>query len=68
MVRVSVEIQCGESTCAKERGKFCKFFGARDFGTVPVCSLFPSENHTFTDLEVSNGWVQRCKSCLESTK
>ncbi len=59
-----VEIECGETTCASEPGKFCEFFGSRNFGSVPVCALFPAGDSTWTDLEEKDGWTQRCSQCI----
>ena len=63
---VSIQIECGETTCASEPGKFCKFFGTMRFGTIPLCRLFPSDNESFTTLKDEDGWIQRCPDCMNS--
>ena len=60
MVTISVEFECGETTCAKEPGEFCRFFGTTHFGQVAVCTLFNCES-----LSMVEGWTRRCKQCLE---
>lgn len=62
---LKIEICCGEKTCAREPGRFCRFLGASHFGTRPECLLFPSEA-SHTPLKEKDGWVQRCEACLET--
>lgn len=54
-----IEFKTGETTCAWEKGKFCRFFGAKRFGQTPWCTLFDSELQ-----ENEQGWTTRCKQCL----
>jgi hypothetical protein len=54
-------IEHGETTCASEPGKFCRFLGATNFGTVPVCMLFGNQKLD----ENEEGWVKRCDDCLK---
>ena len=68
MATALIQINCGETTCASEPGKFCNFFGTMRFGTSPLCRLFPSENDAYTPLTEKDGWVQRCEQCISSTK
>jgi hypothetical protein len=69
---INFVIDCGEKTCATEPGKFCKFFGTKKFGIIPVCVLFPSDIGAFTVLREGNGlsigsgfWTLRCNECLK---
>lgn len=62
---ITVDIRCGELTCAESKGKFCKYFGTRRMGTEWVCRLFPTEEDSFTPLEEKNGWTLRCNECLK---
>lgn len=62
---LKIGIHCGATTCASEPGKFCRYLGASHFGTSPECLLFPGET-SHTPLEEKDGWVQRCKECLET--
>lgn len=66
MTNIKIKIECGQSTCASEPGKFCAFFGSVKFGLISVCRLFPTDENSFTVLEEQNGWVQRCADCKES--
>jgi hypothetical protein len=72
MTIIQFEIKCGEESCAREEGKFCRFLGSRKFGSVSVCLLFPSKNPgrkesgASTSLEEKNGWVLRCLACLDA--
>ena len=68
MGQITIDINCGKTTCASKPGEFCQFFGTMRFGTVPLCRLFPSIGDTFTELHEKDGWVQRCDSCLEHVK
>jgi len=72
MKTLKISIDCGETTCASTPGVFCKFFGTRKFGSVSLCNLFTNPNPGYKEsessmpLEDKNGWVQRCKQCLEA--
>lgn len=72
MKTLQIQIDCGETTCAREPGKFCEFFGTRRFGTTPVCMLFPQADPNphnqgaSTDLKGKDGWIQRCSACMEA--
>lgn len=65
-VVIKLEIECGETTCASEPGKFCRFVGAMRFGTIPICLLFPDRESPHTRLEDKDGWLQRCPQCMEN--
>ena len=67
MITLQIKIEAGETTCAKEPGKFCQFFGTMRFGTFPICTLFPSDHDVFTELKEKDGWVQRCADCKASS-
>lgn len=55
-----IRTNVGETTCAAEPGKFCRFLGTRGMKAIPHCLL------NCEDLfENSDGWVQRSKKCLE---
>ena len=68
MPKLTIDINCGEKTCAKEPGKFCSFFGSKKMGTIPICTLFPSTDTVYTDLEDKDGWTLRCPACLQAEK
>jgi hypothetical protein len=61
--KIVFEIECGDLTCASEPGEFCKFLGVSHFGTKFCCCLF-SEDSSYTDLREKNGWIMRCKECM----
>jgi hypothetical protein len=63
---LKIEIWCGEKTCASDPGVFCRFLGASHFGTRPECMLFPSAESASTRLYEKDGWVRRCKACLDN--
>jgi hypothetical protein len=65
-MQLALTVNCGETTCASEPGKFCHFIGARKFGQAPVCTLFPDDSGTSTFLKDKDGWVQRCPACLKA--
>lgn len=64
--KLTLTVNCGKTTCASKPGRFCRFFGSRKFGQVPICTLFPDELGTNTFLQEQDGWVQRCPACLEA--
>lgn len=59
-------IECGATTCAYEKGKFCRYLGVRRMGSENICLLFPSEQHPYTPLQetAEGGWLLRCAACL----
>jgi len=64
-----ITIECGETTCASEPGKFCKFLGTKSYGTKSVCMFFRDEGDDEIILYDSpDGWVRRCPQCLETFK
>ena len=68
---LKIQVECGETTCAKEPGKFCRFFGTMRFGTIPICMLFPSDNEAFTSCMMKSGGsnaVMRVWSLREFSK
>jgi hypothetical protein len=64
-------LEMGETTCASEPGKFCRFAGVAGMcGKHTICLLFgddpsPLKKHGFTNLYVVDGWTRRCKACLD---
>lgn len=66
--RITLEIECGETTCAIEPGRFCRFLGSKKFGSISVCMLFPDPDGRGSDTMVwdKDGWVQRCPACLRA--
>jgi hypothetical protein len=64
--RLTKVIECGATTCASEPGKFCQQLRVSHFGTRWSCYEFecaiepPKDNF--------EGWLQRCKACLEQAR
>jgi len=58
--RLEFMIECGERSCAYEKGKFCRFFRG-SFGYVNYCYIF---GRLFDE----DGWVQRHPDCIELAK
>jgi hypothetical protein len=66
-MKLTIEVGCGEKTCAYAPKQFCAFFGSRKFGQIPVCMLFPElPGDSVTVLETQGEWTLRCAACLES--
>jgi hypothetical protein len=68
-----LRVECGETTCAEEPGKFCVYMGAISFGQKSVCLLFPDVENAkgsggYTVLEEKDGWVRRCAECLSAER
>jgi hypothetical protein len=55
---MKVYFEVGKTTCAIKKGKFCRFFGSKHFGSIPWCCLFNVE------LFQEKGWSKRCYDCL----
>lgn len=64
MRRLTIAIDAGETTCAREPGKFCKYVGTAHFGQRFVCGLFPREKM----IEDVGGWLQRLPECIAAEK
>jgi hypothetical protein len=62
-VQLAISAECGELTCAPEPGIFCAWLGAAQFGTQPVCRLFPGDRVAHTVLDCIDGLTQRCDAC-----
>jgi len=65
MRTLEFKINCGETTCASEPGKFCEWFGAKRLGTLPICMLFGESLKDQHGVEGGEGWTQRCDRCLQ---
>ena len=64
-MEVSLEINCGELTCAEEPGKFCRFLKWTLNGRAS-CWLF---GETLDDSSKKlPGWTMRCRSCIDTAK
>lgn len=55
------DINCGEKTCAIEKGRFCRFF-SYDFSNKCTCHLFGRL------YDEENGWILRHEDCLAAQK
>ena len=69
---IKIIIDCGKTTCASERGKFCAYLGSKVFGTIPICTLFASKDDSYVLLNEHTegsrkGWLARCPQCLKAT-
>jgi len=60
-----IKINHGETTCASEPGKFCRFLGSKKFGLIPVCLLFGETLDVHHQQHDKAGWVARCGQCHE---
>ena len=63
-MKATIQFECGETTCASEPGKFCRFLRTELCGTKWMCNAF--EEPLREDLE--DGWLQRCSQCLAECK
>ena len=62
----TIEIECGEKTCASEPGKLCRFVWSMKFGSYLVCAAFGAK--LFDDQGDGLGWLLRCDECLKTAK
>lgn len=67
MKTITLQIECGEDTCASEAGKFCEYLGTST-SITPVCALFPFDEASYTRLDFDQSVVRRCDACKEATK
>jgi hypothetical protein len=67
-MKKNIEIECGETTCASEPGKFCRFVGTKCFGTEFRCLIFFDAAGNGQKLLEKDGWLQRCAQCLQEAK
>ncbi len=67
MRRLTIAIDAGETTCAREPGAFCPFVGVKGFGTRPVCMLFRTADSE-RPLRDVDGWLQRLPECVAAEK
>jgi hypothetical protein len=58
-MRHFIEFESGDTTCAVEPGKFCRFASSKSFGSKPFCTLF--QEYIYPD---ANGWLARTPSCM----
>lgn len=54
---ISIDIECGETTCASEPGQFCHLLRLKLNGRG-VCYLYG-------EVEDKDGWLMRHPRCLE---
>ena len=68
MMKVSLDFEVGNITCATSPGKFCRFLRVSHLGTRHSCALFLDKvERTSTPLrENDQGWLERCPDCLEA--
>lgn len=70
-VRIEYDLNCGETSCYKERGDPCQFLSSRRFGTELCCSLFMENDNKHgirpkTIEACETGWVQRLPECVSA--
>lgn len=61
-MKFKITIECGKKTCATRPGKFCRFVQTTSFGMKPFCFLYN------VPLDDANGWLMRCRKCLNENK
>lgn len=66
---LAIEINCGDTTCAEEPGKFCRYLRVSRFGSAYHCQLFSEfEEKRLETLQEKDGWLQRHPRCLAAEK
>ena len=63
MRQLSIYVDCGDTTCASEPGKFCAYAMSSRFGTIWHCGLFKMAQLN-TSKPDGDGWLLRCDACL----
>ena len=59
-MKIIIETECGEKTCASTPGHFCRFVGTKHLGASYYCLLFNTPLY-----DGSDGWLHRCQECLD---
>jgi len=68
-MRYTIEIECGEKTCASEPGKFCRGVLVTHFGSRYCCDFYRgSDGYEEPLRDGEDGWLMRCKQCLEKSR
>jgi hypothetical protein len=65
-MRITLDLNCGEDTCASRKGSLCQFIVTRLDGSKPRCDLF--NELLFDDEDNITGWLLRCEECKEAGK
>jgi hypothetical protein len=63
-MRITLNINCGKDSCAKERGVFCQFLVSRMGGSDPRRYLF--DELLYDSDGGITGWLLRCEECKEA--
>jgi len=58
---VTVEIECGKTTCASEPGKFCHLLTPSLTSDAGYCQIFGT-------VQAVDGWIQRDAECMRLAK
>jgi hypothetical protein len=64
-VKLSIEFECGLTTCASKPGHFCRFLSMGRSGINPQCTAF--DLPLFSGTKPYDGWLKRCKPCQDLT-
>ena len=73
MPKLTLDINCGDTTCASSPGKFCRFLLTQKFGQVPVCQFFSRDigrgklEPLPNSREDGLGWTLRHPDCLSAS-
>ncbi len=66
-MKVFTEFEIGNTTCAIEPGKFCRFLRVSHYGSRYSCTLFLGlDGAPYLIFENDSGWLTRCQRCLEA--
>jgi len=63
-MKVTIQYECGDKTCAISKGTFCRFLGVKNLGSTYVCLLYRGDEGDEVKLFNEDGWLQRCDQCL----
>lgn len=64
-MKLSIEFECGLTTCATKPGHFCRFLSMGRWGTNPQCTAF--DLPLFSGTNLYDGLLKRCKPCQDLT-
>jgi hypothetical protein len=62
--KITLEINCGDTTCFSEPGLPCPWLMPSHMGLCWRCRIFDTDN----EREEKDGWLVRAKECINAEK
>lgn len=67
-MKITLDIECGEATCASRPGEFCQFLRTSKFGLIYYCAIWHEVNSKGTPIALreKHGWLLRRQECFDA--